>query len=355
MQLISRATCSERVRLDLTSQLWAFAPYGPANASVRSRLLDWLPRLGIENAEVLLGGLDPFGIRAQWRSRGIPAGATRFVLRNAAKLSRGSLEARILRGGAPGVYDIDDGLPWDDGTLPGLGAVWKRPWPRSLIALRAATAADRVIAGNDILAEWAEQHCRDVVVIPTCVEPANYASKRSWEASATPRIGWIGTAATEPYLLDIAPALTEIHRATGAILTVLSGPGDVHPSLAPFTERVVWTIERQHSMLASWDVGIMPLRDGRYERAKCAYKLLQYGAAGLPAVGTPIGASRMVLHAFGADSPTTNAEWVDSLLHLITGPAAARKQLGERSAQVVSADYSYDAWEPTWRAAVFDR
>jgi hypothetical protein len=55
------------------------------------------------------------------------------------------------------VYDLDDGLPWDDGNLPGFGRHWwKRPFPRSIVALeRAASAADRMIVGNEVLADWA--------------------------------------------------------------------------------------------------------------------------------------------------------------------------------------------------------
>ena len=92
----------------------------------------------------------------------VPAGAPLLLLRNARRLTRGRREAGLLRRASPGVYDLDDGLPWDDGNLPGLGHWAKRPFPRSLTARRAAAAADRVVVGNDVLAEWAVQHCADV-------------------------------------------------------------------------------------------------------------------------------------------------------------------------------------------------
>ena len=313
--------------------------------------MQWLARLDVTDALLRLGAGGPFSIQSQYQSFN-PSDSPVLLLRNAAKISRGQLESRLLRSGCPGIYDLDDALPWDDGNLAGHGAFWKRPWPRSLIATRAASAADRVIAGNDTLAEWAAQHCRDVVVVPSCVEPTDYERKQSWQVFDVPRIGWIGTAATEPYLLDIAPALAEVHRRTGALLTILGATGDAHPSLAPFTEKVLWNLDRQHSLPAGWDVGIMPLRDGPYERAKCAYKLLQYGAVGLPSIGSPVGASASVLRAFGAASPTTNSEWVDALLQSIAASADERQRAGERAAAVVTEGYSFDAWEPTWRLAV---
>ena len=49
------------------------------------------------------------------------------------------------------------GSEWDDGTLAGLGRWWKRPVPRSQVARRAAAAADRLIVGNEVLADWGVQ------------------------------------------------------------------------------------------------------------------------------------------------------------------------------------------------------
>ena len=43
----------------------------------------------------------------------------------------------------------------------------------------------------------------------------------------------------------------------------------------------------------------MPLHDGVYERAKCGYKLLQYAASGVPAVGSPVGVNVSILERDG--------------------------------------------------------
>src|SRR5690606_10393235 len=75
----------------------------------------------------------------------VPAGEPVLLLRNARRATRGRHEARILRRASIGVYDLDDGLPWDDGRLPGHERAVARVFPRSLLARRAAGAADRVI------------------------------------------------------------------------------------------------------------------------------------------------------------------------------------------------------------------
>lgn len=335
----------------LSPVLTGVAPYGSANSTVRARLLNWVDYLQLAPVELVLGTRDPLGLAAQRRSLH-HHDAPLLLLRNAAKLSRGRVESRLLRGASVGVYDIDDGLPWDNGRLPGLGAWWKRPWPRSLIAARAAKAADRVIAGNQLLADWASTLCPDVVVIPTCVDPSAYQTKNSYELSDPPRLGWLGSPATEGYLQDIAASLAEVHRRTGARLTLVSSDGSTHPALAPFTDRVRWTPEVQHTFPATWDVGLMPVRDGVYERAKCAYKLLQYGAAGLPCIGSPVGMSATVLEQFGAPGPRSSRDWVDALMGLIQSGAQHRGALGHRARRTVQADYSYATWATRWSSAL---
>jgi glycosyltransferase involved in cell wall biosynthesis len=286
-----------------------------------------------------------------FRGGAVPPGTPLLLLRNARKVSRGRYEARLLRRAVPGVYDLDDGLPWDDGNLPGLGHWTKRLFPRSLLARRAAVAADRVIVGNDVLADWATAHNRDVRVVPTCVEPEDYNVRDRWDMGAhPPLLGWIGSPATEGYLVDIAPALVEVHRRTGARLAFVSSAGPVPAALAAFTDKAVWTPESDRE-IASWDVGLMPLRDGVYERAKCGYKLLQYAASGVPAVGSPVGVNRELLTAMDGLAPATHDEWVGALTAIL-GESASRRAERARAGLAVAQRYSYAAWEPTWFEAV---
>jgi hypothetical protein len=248
------------------------------------------------------------------------------------------------------VYDLDDGLPWDDGDLPGLGHWTKRAFPRSLVARRAAAAADRMIVGNDVLADWAEQHCADVRIVPTCVEPAEYRKRGSWEVADPPVVGWIGSHATEGYLVGIAGALAEVHRRTGARLAMVSSPGDVPAELRPFTDKSVWT-PLSVGGIADWDVGLMPLRDGVYERAKCGYKLLQYAASGVPVVGSPVGVNRQMLEGMEGLAPLTTDEWIESIVGLLAEPAARRAERAT-AGLIVAKAYSYEVWEDTFLDSV---
>jgi glycosyltransferase involved in cell wall biosynthesis len=322
-------------------------PYPATNSTVRARGLHWIER-AVAAGRVDRGNIEVHGPGFS-RARVRP-GTSLLLLRNARRITRGHTEARLLKRASLGVYDLDDGLPWDNGALPGLGHWTKRPFPRSLVARRAAQAADRVVVGNDVLAEWAVQYCTDVRVVPTCVEPNEYRVRDSWEISDPPTLGWIGSAATEVYLRSIAGPLGEIHRRTGARLVVISGPGELAPELVPFTERSVWSADSVR-MIADWDIGLMPLRDGPYERAKCGYKLLQYAVSGVPAVGSPVGINRRLLDAMQGLAPATDDDWVDAVTTVLTEPATRR---AERAAAGLSVarTYSYEAWQDEFLDAV---
>lgn len=318
----------------------AVVPYGVSNSSVRTRIVHWFDRTG---AGIVHG--------PGFNSSSVPIGEPTILLRNARRFTRGRVEQSLLREASLGIYELDDGLPWDDGTLPGLGRWYKRPWPRSVMADRAARGADRMIVGNQLLADWAAQRCDDVRIIPTCVEPADYVRKVDLQLSDRPTIGWIGSRATEPYLQSIGLALAEMHRRHGAVVEMISHAGPVPNELAGFTTLIPWSESLATTRLATWDIGVMPLIDGVYERAKCGYKLLQYAAAGLPSIGSPIGVNRSILQAMDAPMPTTADEWVDALDVMLAEGADRRSTRAQASIRVADS-FSYDQWEPAWRSAV---
>lgn len=322
-------------------------PYPASNSTVRTRALHWIDRAvaagQLGEGDVVVHGPGFLDVPIE---RGRPT----LLIRNARRVTRGRSEARLLNSASPGVYDVDDGLPWDNGNLPGLGHWTKRPFPRSLLAKRAAGAADRVIAGNSVLADWASHHCADVRVIPTCIEPSDYTVRTDWEIGGSPRLGWIGSPATEHYLVDIALQLGEVHRRTGARLEMVSGPGEIPAELAPFSERTAWSIESTRH-IAAWDIGLMPLRDGVYERAKCGYKLLQYAASGVPAVASPVGVNRELLASMDGLAAESETEWVDALCSLIE-ESATRRAARAAAGLVVSTSYSYDQWHDEFIDAV---
>jgi glycosyltransferase involved in cell wall biosynthesis len=336
-------------------QLTAVSPYGAGGASTRVRVYDWLRHLGLTarryeyigapaNRPRILAA-NPRGVAdAERRLRDLAASGSRTMLlqREASPLSRGRIETSLLRSAAYGVYDFDDALHLDHGG----SNLFRRLAPKAAKCQAAATAADWVIVGNDLLAEWVSQWAGNVVVIPSCVEPDDYVWKTSYALHDPPRIGWLGSPSTEHHLSLAATGLRELHERTGARLRVISsGLGPVR-HLDEMVDRVPWDIDDVAAELESWDVAIAPLQDTAFARGKCAYKVLQYGATGLPVVGSPVGVNREVLAGFGCPA-VTPGEWGEAL-ELLLSDHGAREQAGTTAREHVATRWSYEAWASTW-------
>lgn len=243
------------------------------------------------------------------------------------------LERWLLRR-VPYVLDFDDAIfhNYD---------LHRSPWVRYLFGRRIErlmAGAKLVIAGNRYLAARAVAALApQVEVIPTVVDLARYAPKPGHPSTAMPRIVWIGSPSTAQYLLELVAPLRTLAQRIPFTLRVIGG-GDIKlPGVD--VESVLWTSEAEARRIAECDVGIMPLRDSPWEQGKCAYKLVQYMAAGLPTVSSPIGANLDVVvngeTGLFADSPEA---WIEQL-ELLLRDAAMRKRLGEAGRQRVEAAY----------------
>lgn len=275
--------------------------------------------------------------------------ATENVLlsRHASPFSNGRIEERLLKAAGRGIYDFDDALM----VAPGSGlrnTIWskQKTWQLSV------DSADVVIAGNSFLAEAASKRNSSVVEIPSCVEPDSYRLKQSYEIQTVPTAVWLGSPSTEAYLAMISAPLLSAHRETGLRLRLISAGHAPLGELDQMVDRVLWTESAVAEHLATSDLGLMPLADGEWERGKCAYKLLQYGAAGLPMVGSPVGANSDVLERSDGVAASSLREWRDALVDLVREPTSRRRERGRKGRKVVTDHYSFRAWSAVWRRAV---
>jgi len=348
-------------RLAAMSQpLYAVCPYGVEAGSTRVRLQDWFTHLGQEpiwvdyrgrpsNAPVDMLRHPVSTARAEMVAHRLDTrGATVVMSREASPVSTGRLEARLLSRAAHSTYDIDDALFADTSR-------WRRAMRMPDKIRRAVASADVVVAGNTHLADWASRYHADVRIIPSCVEPSHYERKTSWDISSPPQLVWLGSPPTEAFLATVADALLEVHRRTGARLRLVSGAAD-NPALAalrPMTTRVPWSVAAASRELAGADVALAPLPDTAYTRGKCAYKILQYAAAGLPVVGSPVGANQLALRRLAGHEATTSDEWVDQLLTVLAMSSPDRAADAQGAWLQLDAHYSFAAWSSAWQEAVF--
>lgn len=248
---------------------------------------------------------------------------------------------RLLLRGKPYVMDFDDAI-FHNYDLHRTAWV-RRFYGRRIDRLMAG--ARLVIAGNRYLADRATAAgARRVEVIPTVIDLARYASKQMYSVATKPRIVWIGSPSTAQYLLELAGPLSTLAKRQQFTLRVIGGGAITMPGVD--VESLPWSLDTEAALIAECDIGIMPLRDTPWEQGKCAYKLIQYMACGLPTVASPIGANRDVViegeTGLFADSPQA---WVEKL-ELLLCDAALPLRFGQAGRTRVEAEYCLQQTAP---------
>lgn len=337
------------------------ATYGRNGSSARVRIHDWLDYLGVAATKdyTYLGQADnslstlskhvPEVVAAEQSLRRLAKFGTAETLlmsREASPLSNGRLESRILRSAQYSVYDFDDAIFHNGAPFP------YSLYPKGKVWHRSVLAATQIIAGNDYLAEEAAKVNPHVTMIPSCVNPDDYQLKTSYELSEVPTLVWLGSPATEAFLEMLAEPLLRINNELPLRLRVISAGNRSLGALDQIVDRVQWDPKSFGNMLADADIGVMPLPDTPFTRGKCAYKLLQYAAAGLPVVGSPVGTNRKILDQLGGTPATRAADWEDSIRDLLASSARSRAELGATGRNAVEVGYSFKAWAPVWKATV---
>lgn len=282
-----------------------------------------------------------YGLRT-WERRALLRWADVTVLHQI-KLS--AIEARLFAAySRRRVFDVDDAIyvrkPRRLGDLPDESAWRKKKF--------AATCrwVDAVAAGNDVLAGVARAAARQVVVLPTSIDTACY--ERTFAGpTEPPTIAWIGSPENLIYLDMIRPALARLstRHPTLTMRVICSEFPDWNDVKV---ERVPWSAATEAHSLAGAHIGVMPLTDDAWSRGKCAFKLLQYMAAALPCVASPVGANmEAVKNGINGYHATDVDEWERSLEKLILSPEL-RVEFGAQGRQHVERRYALENYRENY-------
>lgn len=202
-----------------------------------------------------------------------------------------------------------------------------------------------VIAGNRYLALYArDAGAARVDILPSVVDIHRYppSSRRGRD---TFTMGWMGAPMNSKHLGPIGSALSSICLGGKSKLNLVGGwPVDFPTGLA--VEYLPWSESTEIQQLQSFDVGIMPLNDGPWERGKCGLKLVQYMAAGLPVVASPVGVNKEIVeHGVNGFLANTVSEWETALTMLRDDPTL-RERMGSAGRAKVEREYSLQVTAP---------
>jgi glycosyltransferase involved in cell wall biosynthesis len=224
----------------------------------------------------------------------------------------------------PRVMDVDD-------------SIWlARPFGKYAVP-HIAGGMDAIIAGNEFLANWFSRYCKQVHIVPTAIDLNRYKLSLVKPQSDEFIIGWTGSSSNFKYLglieKSIMRFLSSYPDAKIKIIADKQWESDLIPP-----ERIIfvqWSREEEVSGLYDMSVGIMPLSDDQWTAGKCAFKMLQYMAVGLPVVVSPVGMNKEVLAkdeiGYTAESDDQWYNAIETLYKNIT----LRKKMGLTGRKVV--------------------
>ncbi len=160
---------------------------------------------------------------------------------------------------------------------------------------RLMSMADVVLCGNPYLEAYARQAgAKDVRALPKVVDESRYLRPRPARTERRTVIGWIGSHRNSHHLLSIGEVLRHMCQEENCVVRIVGGARIPLPDGVAVEYRE-WSEEREVDELGGFDIGIMLLEDGAWERGKCGLKLIQYLAAGVPVVASPVGMNSRIV------------------------------------------------------------
>lgn len=261
-----------------------------------------------------------------------------LLFREAAPIGPPLIEWLVFRSGRPVVYDFDDAIFIRNVSHANRMIGWLK-FPSKVRYI--AHYSERVVVCNRYLFEWASRINRNTLVVPTTIDlDYHHSSRDRAQATNLPVVGWTGSHSTARYLDLIRPALTLLQDRREFEFRVICDKDPGFPELKNY-RFVPWRAETEIADLDVFDIGVMPVPDGPWERGKVGFKAIQYGAMEIPSVVSRTGSGTEVVNhgVTGLVVENTTEAWVTALWELLAnGPKAAN--MGREARLHVASRYS---------------
>jgi glycosyltransferase involved in cell wall biosynthesis len=236
------------------------------------------------------------------------------------------------------VYDFDDAVMYRSSRHTHQSSLSRR-WAFK----RMVRTSDAVIAGNQFLRWEALKYVGEekVTVVPTAVDMERYPRKDYGKSGDSIILGWIGSGSTLWYLRNLIPVLENLCRRYPHLKLKVVSDEFFTSSAVPMVKKK-WALEDEVLDLQSFDIGLMPLTEDVWSQGKCGLKAVQYSAAGIAVVCSPIGINRDIVedgvNGFWA---STDTQWMERISRLVDD-SPLRVRMGREGRKRVERSFSVD-------------
>jgi len=242
------------------------------------------------------------------------------------------------------VFDFDDSIMYRSSAHGN-----HYSWTRMNKFKSMMKTVDGVLAGNTYLKNEASRFISPdkIYLMPTIVDLKEYSIKNYNKKKQDFIIGWIGTSGNLHYLKSIAPALDKLNKKYGNIKLKIVCDSFFDLNNIEVIKKI-WKPENVEEDLKSFDIGVMPIADDLWARGKCGLKVVQYLAAGVPAVVSPVGLNRDLAIPDKTGLWAVNIDdWADKISELIDDPDK-RIKMGLAGRKLVEKKFSLQAQAPRY-------
>ena len=215
---------------------------------------------------------------------------------------------------------------------------------------RTVNIAWQVWAGNQYLRNVATQQLSQnkadakaiasIKYVPTAIETEKYYQQPK---QSTFSMIWIGSQSTSKYLYENTDMLEALGKRFDNLKLIIVS--DFTFELTHLkVECHAWSEQAELEQAAKADVGIAPMSDDDWSRGKCALKVLQYMAAGLPVVSSNTGANAsVVVHGQTGFVADKIEDWLTAIAVLQSDPNAAI-EMGAAGLKRIRHEFNSNLW-----------
>jgi len=259
--------------------------------------------------------------------------------------------SRIIK--IPVIYDLDDALwiPYESPSLKGYTGLLKS---KSKID-KILTYAKSVIVCNSYLRDYTLSYNTNVTIIPTVLDTKQYQHYKlmNYRANKIPVIGWIGSHSTTQYLELIVDVLKAIALKHQFVFKVV-GAGRHLNIPGVNTLNVQWDLNTEIQEISSMDIGVYPIFSNNWSIGKCAFKAIQYQAAGVACIASPVGMTQQVItHGLNGLLAFNEQDWYSSL-DLLLADSGYRRRLVDAGYKNAQSYYSAEQYAPVLKQVIYN-